>query len=69
MSRELYTFNIQTNPFEKVCINTHTNLVNYSFTQLTNMNSPFLYILVIQSLRERFQIHGLLIMKLEMHGE
>ena len=43
--------------------------IDYSFTQSTNMNSPFLYTLDIQRLRERFQIHGLLTMKLEMHGE
>ena len=38
----LYTFNTQVNAFATVCINSHQNVVNYSFTQSTNMNSPFL---------------------------
>ena len=59
----------QANAFATVCINSHQNAVSYSFTQSSNMNSPFLYILIIQRLRELFQIHGFLTMKLEIHGE
>ena len=59
----------QANAFATVCINSHQNVVSYSFTQSSNMNSTFLYILIIQRLRELFQIHGFLTMKLEIHGE
>ena len=69
ISRGLYTFNAQAKAFATVCINSHQNIVNYSFTQSTNMNSPFLCIVIIQRLSELFQIHGLLTMKLEMYGE
>ena len=41
-SQGLYTFNTQANAFATVCIKSHQNFVNYSFTQSTNMNSPFL---------------------------